>query len=217
MYHLHLITFRSLPRKTPFAPEWFYQVAYDQITNVDFEKISYIVLENEKKILEKFPPAAKGNVDGYTGLGDKSLTSRYDHYNLFEWPEEEIQKLEKSVWETHRLFLQQLEITYDHPLRLKGWANVLRKGECINPHMHNVTPDSYLTGHITIQSDDTSTYYINPVNQINDPEFAEVENVVGRIVLLPACMPHYTDVHEGDKERITIAFDFIPTEDMFSL
>lgn len=88
----------------------------------------------------------------------------------------------------------------------------MRKGESIKSHIHMVTPQSYLTGHITVQSEGTSTYYINPVNQINDPEVMEVKNIAGRISLLPAYIPHYTDTHEGEKERISIGIDIIPKE-----
>jgi len=207
-----VVSFKSPPRETPFAPEWFHQFAYDQIYNIDFEKISATILDKEKQILNKFPPVDKVASDGYTGLGNNSLTSRYSYYNLFDWADEEIQKLKTEVWDFHKRFLESLDVVYDHPLVLKGWANVMRKGERIKSHIHMVTPQSYLTGHITVQAEGTSTYYINPVNQINDPEVREVKNISGRISLLPAYIPHYTDTHKAEKERISIGIDVIPKE-----
>ena len=83
----------------------------------------------------------------------------------------------------------------------------MRQGEKIEPHLHSVNPDSYLSGHFTIQCKNTSTFYINPVNQINDPEVIEIKNEVGELTIFPTCLPHYTSKHKDKSERITVAFD----------
>ena len=83
----------------------------------------------------------------------------------------------------------------------------MKKGEQIKPHIHGTEPNIYLGGHICVQCDNTSTHYINPVNQINEPEIYSSNNEVGKITLFQNCIPHYTDIHKGNKERITIAFD----------
>ena len=89
----------------------------------------------------------------------------------------------------------------------------MRKGEKIDPHIHDVGPHAYLGGHICIQCTDTFTGYINPVNQINEPETFKSKNEVGKITLFQNCIPHYTSVHEDDKkERITIAFDLLTVD-----
>tara|TARA_R110000803_G_scaffold59922_3_gene118964 strand:+ start:157 stop:789 length:633 start_codon:yes stop_codon:yes gene_type:complete len=204
---IKIITFKSKPKETPFAPEWLHYVGYGQMEGIDFKKIATIILKKEKQIIKKFPPTAKENTDGYTLLGDKSLTSRYNYYNIIDWPEEEIKKLTKGIWKFHSLFLKALQIKYNKKLYIKAWANVMHKGEQIKPHLHGVLPNSYLTGHITIQTEESSTYYINPVNQINDPEVRPIKNKVGQITLLPACMPHYTDVYQGKIKRVSIGLD----------
>ena len=93
------------------------------------------------------------------------------------------------------------------PVYINGWANVMRKGEQIKTHIHNVDETCYLGGHICVACDQSSTFYINPVNTINDPEIFEIENKVGQITLFSNCIPHYTSKHGGDSERITMAFD----------
>ena len=103
--------------------------------------------------------------------------------------------------------LKNLNIEIPNAFSIMGWANVMRQGEKINPHLHSVKPHSYLSGHVTIQCENTSTYYINPVNQLNEPEVKQLKNVPGEITLFPSCMPHYTDTHNASTERITIAFD----------
>jgi ATP-dependent phosphoenolpyruvate carboxykinase len=83
----------------------------------------------------------------------------------------------------------------------------MEKGKKINPHLHSVNSDCYLGGHVCVQVNNTSTYYINPINQINDPEIYQSKNQVGKITLFQNNIPHFTDEHKNDKERITIAFD----------
>ena len=205
---MKILTFKSNPPLTPFAPQWDYSIGHENIANfIDCPKIANLILSKEKNIISKFPAAKKSSLDGYTGLGPNSLTSRYEYYNLMEWPEIEIKSLQDKIVEFHQKFLKNLNIEIPNAFSIMGWANVMRQGEKINPHLHNVKPDSYLSGHVTIQCKDTSTYYINPVNQLNEPEVKQLKNVPGEITLFPSCMPHYTDTHNASTERITIAFE----------
>ena len=87
------------------------------------------------------------------------------------------------------------------------WFNVIKKNQRINTHLHGVNPDSYLSGNICVSTEGTSTYYINPVNVINDPVVYKSKNEEGKITLFPSKIPHYTDVYLGRKDRLTIAFD----------
>ena len=83
----------------------------------------------------------------------------------------------------------------------------MRKGEKIQPHIHGVKPDTYLGGHICIQCNNTSTNYINPINQINDPEIYSSKNEIGKITLFQNNIPHFTDIQNTNNKRITLAFD----------
>ena len=113
----------------------------------------------------------------------------------------------------HLQFLNKIKVNGLSNFYLKGWANVMRKGESIKAHLHSAQPTSYLSGHICVQCEKTATYYINPVNQLNEPYIEKISNEVGQIVLFPTCVPHYTDIHLGNEERITIAFDMILNND----
>ena len=66
---------------------------------------------------------------------------------------------------------------------------------------------NYNIHHFYFCLDDTYTYYINPINQINDPEIYDSKNQVGKITLFQNNIPHFTNEHKIKKERITIAFD----------
>jgi hypothetical protein len=201
---MEIIQIASLPRQTPFAPEWNYVLGEDTITEVDYEKIASIILSKEREIINSFP----GSNDGSTGLGENSLTARFEHFNVFSWEEPEILKLKEKIKEKYLLFLHKLGIN-PSKVWIQCWANVLRTGEVIKPHIHSTSPFSYLGGHISIQCDGTSTVYINPID-INDPEIFDSPNTVGKLTIFQNCMPHYTTMHTGSRERITIAFDLFP-------
>jgi len=198
--------FKSPLRQNVFAPAWEFPIAEDKITTVNFKKIAKLVLEKEKSILKS---SKMQGGDGYTGLGKKSLTSQYASYNLLDSKDLEIKKLKQAILVSHARFLEALKIPLYPELYIQCWGNVMRKGEQIKAHIHSVLPDTYLGGQINVQVQDTSTWYINPVNQINDPELYETKNEVGKITLFQNCVPHYTDKQVSTTPRITIAFDLI--------
>ena len=120
---MQLITFKSPAPQTPFAPSWNYVMGSDFIKEVDFKKVAQIILKKEKNLIKTLPLSYNKeslNVDGYTDLGPNSLTSRHGGYNIFEWEEEEIQKIKKEVFGFHEIFLKQLNIIFKKPLFLKG-------------------------------------------------------------------------------------------------
>jgi hypothetical protein len=83
----------------------------------------------------------------------------------------------------------------------------MKKGQKITPHIHNTNPDSYLSGNINIQNEDTPTFFMNPVNQINDPELVQCDSKVGKLNLFQSCLPHFCNEHISKETRITLAFD----------
>ena len=92
-------------------------------------------------------------------------------------------------------------------LWIQCWYNVLRFGQKIKPHMHNTRSDSYLSGHFNVQVENTSTVYMSPINQLNDPEVINIKNNSGEMTIFPSYIFHYTTPHYSFKPRITIAFD----------
>jgi hypothetical protein len=203
--------FQSKPKQTPFAPEWLYFVCHSKLQGVDFQKISRLVLAKEKHIL-KTTEAANAHAY-YTELGTDSLTSRAHMFNVFLWADEEpeIHKLKKAILDSYKALLTQMNI-YVPKTWIHCWANVLREGQEIKPPLHAVHSLSYLSGHIPLKCEDTSTVYINPVNQINEPEIHSIPNEVGVLTLFPSCVPHYTTKHIASTERITLAFDLFVRE-----
>jgi Putative 2OG-Fe(II) oxygenase len=206
---MKFISFVSQSPKTYFAPTWNYTMAEIQLDNIDWNEIKQITLEKEKEIINNFPPSTKaGSVDGYTNLGYFSLTSRYTKFNVFSWENDEIQKLKKIVYENYLIFLK-AQGAPRVKVWIQCWANVMRKGEAISTHIHSTDHWSYLGGHICVSCENTSTVYINPINQIQSPQEHISPNTIGKLTFFPSNIPHYTTTHAGDSERISFAFDLI--------
>ena len=177
-------------------------------TNViDHSWLSSRVLNNEKKILRKYPPTCftEGQVsDGGTGLGVNSLTSRFYHFNVLSWFG--TKRLKKGIKNGYNKYNN----VSDQPIFVQCWANVMRKGEKIKSHVHAsrpIDPIHSLSGHLCVKVDgSTNTYYDgNPVRNKNN-----------QMVFFPSSTPHWTDRYMGDSERITIAFD-IRSKEWFDL
>ena len=206
---LHIYNFKSEPKVSPFAPEWNYYIGECFIKDIDYKEFSLYLLKKEKQILS-LPSTNKNNIsngDGYTGLGSNTTTAKHNQYNLFKSKNKNMIKIKKSILDIHNKFLELLNISKPKTLFAQCWVNIMRKGEQIKPHLHNTNKFSYLSGHICVKCNNTSTHYINPVNQINGPDVFSIKNEEGKVTLFQSNIPHYTDKVNHKEERITLAFD----------
>ena len=223
---MNIIQFKSNDKATPFAPEWDYYIGETNLNDLDGERLDWKVitdylLEKEKEILN-LPKTDKDISDGHTGLGDNSVTSRHGSFNLFDnskFKNAELEKLKGAILNRYTEFLNKLNIQKPKNLYVQCWYNVMRKGQKIEKHIHSADENSYLGCHVCVQSDNTSTYYINAINQINDPLAHRSKNEEGKITFFSGCLPHYTDTHMSDEERITIAMDLslIPEDNFIKI
>jgi len=205
---IKIINFKSAQKNNFFAPEWNYYIFESKIHKINFNNLSKCLLKKEKEIL-KLPPTFKvGKItDGYTGLGKNSTTMRFNRYNVFNWKNKNISLLKENIINFHNNIINYFKLPPVNELYIQCWVNIMRKGEKIQPHIHGVRPDTYLGGHICIQCNNTSTNYINPINQINDPEIYSSKNEIGKITLFQNNIPHFTDIQNTNNKRITLAFD----------
>ena len=198
--------FVSQPPVSPYAPQWDFRVGNSMCEDIDTNSLSKFLLSKEKEI-KKLPIVS--DFDGYTGLGSNSTTSRSQQYNILLWNHPEIRKLKSNI--AKNIILYNDECGNKTPqLWIQCWYNVLRFGQSIKPHSHSVTPICYLSGHFNVQVNDTSTVYMSPINQLNDPEVIDIKNIPGKLTLFPSYIFHYTTPHYSFKPRITIAFDISP-------
>ena len=196
--------FFSAPPVSPYAPQWDFRVGTSICEDIDTNSLSRFLLSKEKQV-KKLPTSVTvdgASSDGYTGLGSKSTTAKFQSYNILTWDHPEIKKLKSNIAKSVIDFNDECGNKTPNVLWIQCWYNVLRFGQKISPHHHSVDPNCYLSGHFNVQVNDTST-----VNQINDPEVIDIKNKVGDITLFPSYIFHYTTRHYSFKPRITIAFD----------
>lgn len=194
-------------KKTPFAIDYTFYVFENIINDVDFSAVSKIIKSKEKKIIRSSP---KSSGDGNTGLGDNSLTSRFGYFNVLKWQEPDIQKIKDHIIDNVSKFYNRILQEKPTDLKIQCWANVMRKGQQIKPHVHDTSSNCLLGGHICVDVDNTSTHYINPFRYFSgdNQETYSSKNEVGKITLFSDNIPHYTD-KVISKDRVTIAFDII--------
>ena len=207
MSNKSLVIFDSGFKKTPFAVDYKFYINESYIEDVNFNTVREIILSKEKEIIDNTP---RTETDGNTGLGYESLTSRFDHYNLLTWNEPEIQKITKNIGYNLNFFFNKILLVVPKKLRIQCWANVMRKGDQIKPHVHDVSNNAYVGGHICVYANNTQTHYINPFKYFAGPdqEIYSSDNKEGKITLFSDNIPHYTD-EVNDDLRITIAFDIV--------
>jgi len=208
MFKIKVVNFKSEPKQTFFAPEWNYYMFETNVDNIDFNEVSKLCLKKQKEIL-KLPDYVN---DGYTGLGKNTTTSKYANYNVLKWKNKNIELIKKTIIRFHNEILKYFNQPLVNELWIQCWVNIMKKGQQIKPHLHNTAPYTYLGGHICVQCENTTTNYINPINQINVPELYKSKNEIGKITLFQNNIPHYTSKHNSNKERITIAFDLSLTK-----
>lgn len=199
--------------ETPYAPTWNFSLGYSSI-NMDYDALVATCLSKRKDIMKlpiQYHFGNSGNkvFDGYTGLGKYSTTSRSSLYNILTWNTKETNLLKKYIRKNVEEYNNLLKIPTPQYLWCRCWVNIIKFGQKIKPHIHNVQSTSYLSAHFTVQCGNTFTCYINPVNQINDPEIIEEKNIPGKFTIFPSYVPHYTTRHVALFPRVTIAMDIV--------
>lgn len=208
---MKIYRFTNSPSENPFIPKWDYRLLEHKIEDAELiESLRNIILQKEPEILGSTPVPA-GDA-GNTGLGQQSLTSRFPYFNLFNWADEykEISELKDIIYDCYKEMMKAFKIKRPKT-SIQCWANVMREGESIGMHRHNVSEFAFLSGNICISADgNTGTYYYvienMPMNEQPQAQYA-IKNEPGYLNIFDSKMLHETDTHTGKSERITIAFD----------
>jgi hypothetical protein len=186
--------------QTPFAPEWDFSLFEMDLTDYidDLNELEKYFSEKESEIINRYPPSG----DGQTDLGPNSVSSRWEYYNLWSFPE--MNNIKNAVRYAHDKFIDYLELP-PQKVYSNSWINVMRTGERVGAHNHSYTPTCYLGGILTIAADSTSTYFYSPFTG----QRVGIKNNPGTLVLFPNWVIHETDsvIHNG--KRITVAMNLI--------
>tara|TARA_A100000171_G_scaffold4694_1_gene3865 strand:- start:65 stop:778 length:714 start_codon:yes stop_codon:yes gene_type:complete len=196
----------SLGLKIPY---WFWKS--DKL-NFDQKKCVSFLLKKEKEIINKYPATQ----DGGTGLSS-GLTARYQFYNFLRFKSHALKGLQKHITKNIKMCIDKFnENGKNIPINdlwIMCWFNVLRKNEKIGQHKHRSLIDaekSFLSGHLTIQAESTSTYYLS----VCENQGWSIENIPGELIIFPTYLPHYTDTTLSKSPRISVAFDVYDRKDI---
>ena len=132
--------FCSEPPVSPYAPEWDFRVGSSLCEDIDTNSLSRFLLSKEKQV-KKLPTSYdKDNhvIDGYTGLGSRSTTAKFQSYNILTWDHSEIKKLKSNIAKSVIDFNDECGNKTPNVLWIQCWYNVLRFGQKIRPHHHSV-------------------------------------------------------------------------------
>jgi len=195
--------FKSKEARNPFAPEFEYNLIEDICFSYgQCQEIKEYLLNKEKYLLDKLQD--KPSMDGNTGLGESSITSKFPHFSLFDFDHYMVKIIQSKVLELFSNILDISNKSWHSHLYAQSWFNVMRCGQKINLHTHGVNEDILYGFHITISSENTSTVYHNPFDH---RQVIEVPNKIGHITLFPNFLPHQTSKYLGNDVRISIAGD----------
>lgn len=168
-----------------------------QLDNIDNETLFNKCLVIEDIIIQTTPPAEKGWYGNLTSAKNQS-------YNLFTFPVKELHQLYQEMVKNITPLLEK-----DTPYVLKSWMNVYRKGDKVSWHAH--WPSECKVWHgfycVNVGENESATNYKIP----GIKEIVNVPSVDGLLVVGKSDDDRHSSTEwQGDKPRITLAFDIVP-------
>lgn len=199
--------------KSPFLPAFTTQFYVSSIDKVLANRLKEIVLIEEPNIL------SMTTADTTDPEWANWLTGRLWQYNFLNFNYPEVAQLKTWFKQQYLEFTKEVGVPSEK-VYIQCWANLVRNdGKSISPHHHADAHGSapleysYLSGNITIQAENTHTYFRNP---LLDKQFVKLRNFNGELIMFPSYIVHWADPNLSDDPRLTIAFDLI-TEPVYNM
>jgi hypothetical protein len=168
-----------------------------QLDNIDNDALFNKCLVMEDIIIQTTPPAEKGWYGNLTSAKNQS-------YNLFTFPVKELHELYQAMVKNISPLLDK-----DTSYVLKSWMNVYRKGDKVSWHMHWEPQFKVWHGFycVNVGKNESATNYKIP----GIKEIINVPSVDGLLVVGKSDDDRHSSTEwQGDKPRITLAFDIVP-------
>lgn len=209
---MKIIELKNYSSETPFAsPQTTFFIGEGEIVGVNFEDLSNFFLQVENELCPELNKDSIHTGNLIWGLREGNIISK-NVYNFFKLNYFETTKILNEIKRNYFLFLEKTN-TKVISSYLDCGINIMRNGEFIPIHLHDISSHSYLTGTIIVDAKNTSTNFVHPCNQTdsNKDKYIEYrsENEVGKVVFFPSCLPHYVETYYGEKERMLLSFDII--------
>ena len=185
----HTYNYKSLPKKTPTAPEWDCQL-YEFLVDQSVTEQLKIALFKHKKVID--------------------INDNWKLYNIFTWEETIFSELKKLIKEAYK----NLNFTFTEKLWINGWVYYARPNDFVNLHNHACHPDSFLSGNLCLTTCNVNTeYYIPIMSAASKIGPLKIPSIEGRMLLFPSYLPHMV-THLNEGTRLTIAFDLVTNNTM---
>ena len=157
-----LHNFSSIDPLTPFTPTWNINL---WVTTYENKENLYIMkdwIEQNAPIIKEKHKDKERN-DGGTGLGNDSLTSNFQYFDLFDETKDIDAFVDYKLFvkNEYKKFCKELNVN-NEICTLNSWANIVHTGQKIKKHNHGATHFSYLSGNGHLEDYETSTVYFNP-------------------------------------------------------
>lgn len=196
---MKLLRVKSECPVSPYAPSWDAPIGFSEWDQKEkLDNIRNFLLSKESEIL-KLPFQGSAG----TGLDDKSVTTRYGQYHLFDYATEcpELQDLLQWIREQWISYITK-DHTQVYTLAFTCWYNIIRNGEEIKTHRHSTQSVAYLSGNMHLDNYDDSYTRYNHMGMDLD-----VPNVKGGLSLFPSYLQHSVPTYNGSNPRVSLAFD----------
>jgi len=203
-----LFGWKSEPPLTPVAPDYAHYITEKKIfSEKECKEWNDYLLQQEPILLDEFRTSSG---DGYTGLGDNSITSRYSHFNLLKFDFYLVPKLKKAIHDGIKTILSVSgNSNWQETLYANSWFNVMRQGESMNAHIHSYHKNTFYGCHVTINAHETFTSYYHPI-KFREEAF-HTPNKIGYLTIFPHFIPHGVSPNKYETPRITLAGDIFPS------
>jgi hypothetical protein len=168
-----------------------------QLDNIDNQTLFDKCLVMEDIIIQTTPPAKKGWYGNLTSAKNQS-------YNLFTFPVKELHQLYQEMVKNITPLLDS-----NTSYVLKSWMNVYRKGDKVSWHAHWPPEQKVWHGFycVNVGKNESATNYKIP----GIKEIVNIPSVDGLLVVGKSDDDRHSSTEwQGDKPRITLAFDIIP-------
>jgi len=145
------------------------------------------------------------------------ITGKLWAYNFLDFDYPCVRYLKKFIYEKYIDYALFCSIDSSKPVYVQCWVNIINNdGRIITPHNHadahgGAPADySYISGNISLQTENTSTFFAHPI--LHKLVYREIPNTNGELILFPSFITHWTSQNLSVNPRITIAFDIITKE-----
>ena len=207
---MKIVELTNYSSKSYFAPpQTIVPIGEGVIEGVDFDILSKFLLEVEDQVCPELNKNFFYDGPLTWGLREGNIVGKYFN-NFFKLNHYLIPKILDELKNNYFLFakLTKSDIISSY---IDCGINIMRNGEFIPMHLHDIDSYTYLTGIIIVKAEGTSTNIVHPCNQVNKEKFIEYKsiNTVGKVIFFPGYAPHYVDTYYGKDERIVLAFDLI--------